>query len=62
MKNRLNRLLRLAFAAALVVALALSGWAQYREYSISGKVVDSQKNALNGVSFVMRDTYTIRSL
>ena len=37
---------RLALAAALVLALTLPGLAQYREYHISGKVLDSQKNPL----------------
>jgi tetratricopeptide (TPR) repeat protein len=52
---------RLALAAALVLALALPGLAQYREYHISGKVVDSQKNPLAGVLISLRDYATSRS-
>jgi hypothetical protein len=50
MRKRINLLRdRLAFAAALALVLALPGLAQYREYNISGIVVDSQKNPLAGV-------------
>jgi tetratricopeptide (TPR) repeat protein len=52
---------RLAFAAALILALALPGKAQYREYHFSGKIVDSQKNPLAGVSISLRDYATSRS-
>jgi tetratricopeptide (TPR) repeat protein len=52
---------RLAFVAALVLALALPGLTQYREYNISGKVVDSQKNPLAGVLITLRDYATSRS-
>jgi tetratricopeptide (TPR) repeat protein len=52
---------RLALAAALALTLALPGLAQYREYHISGKVVDSQKNPLGGVLIALRDEATSRS-
>jgi|GEM_PF-298616 len=52
---------RLAWAAALVLTLALTGLAQYREYHITGKVLDSQKNPLGGVLIALRDEATSRS-
>jgi tetratricopeptide (TPR) repeat protein len=52
---------RLGLAAGLVFILALPGLAQYREYNISGKVVDSQKNPLAGVAISLRDEATSRS-
>lgn len=52
---------RAAFAAALVLTLAFPAFAQYREYNISGTVVDSQKNPLAGVSINLRDHATSRS-
>jgi tetratricopeptide (TPR) repeat protein len=58
-KNTFGR--RAAFTAALVMGLALSAPAQYREYHISGKVVDSQKNPLGGVQITLRDMATSRS-
>ncbi len=62
MRDPLCRLTgRLALGAVLVFALALAGTAQYREYIISGKVVDSQKNPLAGVSISIRDNATSRS-
>ena len=53
---------RLALAAGLISALALTASAQYREYNISGRVVDSQKNPLAGVDITLRDQATSRSL
>jgi len=53
---------RLVFAAALIAVLSLPGLAQYREYNISGKVVDSQKNPLAGVEISLRELATSRSL
>lgn len=53
--------LRLALAGALLLALILPGAAQYREYHIVGKVLDSQKNPLEGVVIVLRDQATSRS-
>ncbi|HPW17875.1 MAG TPA: tetratricopeptide repeat protein [Candidatus Aminicenantes bacterium] len=52
---------RPAVTAALALALALPALAQYREYHISGKVVDSRKNALAGVAILLRDQATSRS-
>lgn len=52
---------RLAFMAGLALALAQPGLAQYREYHISGNVVDSRKNPLAGVAISLRDTATSRS-
>jgi tetratricopeptide (TPR) repeat protein len=52
----------LALAAGLISALTLTASAQYREYNISGRVVDSQKNPLDGVSITLRDQGTSRSL
>jgi Tfp pilus assembly protein PilF len=52
---------RLAVAAVLVLVLGLAAAAQYREYIISGKVVDSQKNPVAGVSILIRDHATSRS-
>jgi tetratricopeptide (TPR) repeat protein len=48
-------------AAALVLVSALPGFSQYREYNISGTVVDSQKNPLAGVQIGLRDHATSRS-
>jgi len=48
-------------AASLVLALCLPGLAQYREYNISGQVIDSQKNPLEGVEIDLRDQATSRS-
>lgn len=63
MRHRRPRIaVRLALAAGLISALALSAAAQYREYNISGRVVDSQKNPLAGVDIVLRDQATSRSL
>jgi tetratricopeptide (TPR) repeat protein len=52
---------RLALLGAMTMILALPGLAQYREYLISGKVVDSQKNPLAGVAISLRDKATSRS-
>ncbi|HSA95585.1 MAG TPA: tetratricopeptide repeat protein, partial [Acidobacteriota bacterium] len=52
---------RLALAAALALSLALPALAQYREYHITGKVLDSQKNPLGGVLISLRDEATSRS-
>jgi Tfp pilus assembly protein PilF len=53
--------LRPVFAAALALALVLPGLAQYREYHISGKVLDSQKKPLAGVLISLREEATSRS-
>lgn len=49
------------FAAALILTLTLPATTQYREYNISGTVVDSKKNPLAAVSIVLRDVSTSRS-
>jgi tetratricopeptide (TPR) repeat protein len=43
------------------LALALPGLAQYREYNISGRVVDTQKKPLDRVEITLRDRATSRS-
>jgi tetratricopeptide (TPR) repeat protein len=50
-----------ALVAGLVLALCLPAIAQYREYNISGQVIDSQKNPLEGVEINLRDQATSRS-
>jgi len=52
---------RPALMAVLILGLAVAGSAQYREYNISGTVVDSQKNPLPGVTIQLRDYATSRS-
>lgn len=52
---------RPALAAALALVLAATASAQYREYNISGKVVDSQKNPVPGCTIQLRDHATSRS-
>lgn len=49
--------------AALCSVLFLAGTAlaQYREYHIVGRVVDTQKNPLDGVEITLRDTISSRS-
>jgi tetratricopeptide (TPR) repeat protein len=51
----------MAVAASLISVLALTASAQYREYIINGKVVDSQQNPLAGVAITLRDHATSRS-
>ena len=51
----------LILTAGLIAALAPAAMAQYREYIIGGKVVDSQQNAMAGVSITLRDHATSRS-
>jgi tetratricopeptide (TPR) repeat protein len=50
-----------ALGAGLILALSLSARAQYREYLISGKVVDTKKNPVAGVEILLRDVATSRS-
>lgn len=61
-----SRHIRLAarpvLAAALLAGLSLAAAAQYREYNISGTVVDSKKAPLAGVTITLRDQSTSRSL
>jgi Flp pilus assembly protein TadD len=60
MKNRPHILLG---TSALLAALFLAGpvFGQYREYYITGKVVDTQKNPIEGVEIVLRDAGSSRS-
>ncbi len=43
-----------------VLALAVPGLAQYREYYITGKVIDTQKNPIEAVAIDLRDVKTSR--
>jgi tetratricopeptide (TPR) repeat protein len=52
---------RTALFAGLALAVCLPGLAQYREYLISGKVVDTAKNPVPGVEIRIRDVGTSRS-
>ena len=60
-QRKIPRGFRPALMAALILALAATGWAQFREYNISGTVVDSQKNPLPGVTIHLREYATSRS-
>ncbi len=53
---------RLALLAGLVLAVGLPGTGQYREYHITGMVVDTQRNPLAGVEISLREAATSRSL
>jgi tetratricopeptide (TPR) repeat protein len=60
MKNRTGPLFGLlVLAISLVSALPAAG--QYREYYVSGKVLDTQKNPLEGVEITARDILSNRS-
>jgi len=62
MKNPLCRTRAgLALWAALVFALSLPAYAQYREYLISGKVVDTKGYPVPNVEIRLRDTGSSRS-
>lgn len=62
MNVSLNRISVLAaLCAGFVLALSLAAPAQYREYLISGKVVDTQKNPVPDVEIRLRDEGTSRS-
>lgn len=54
---------RLSAALALLACLALApmGFGQYREYYLSGKIIDTQKKPLEGVEISLRDVATSRS-
>jgi tetratricopeptide (TPR) repeat protein len=49
------------FILLISLILALPGSGQYREYYLYGKVVDTQKNPLEGVEIALRDVETSRS-
>jgi tetratricopeptide (TPR) repeat protein len=60
MKNRTVQLLVLVFLWAGLI-LPLSGSGQYREYYLFGRVLDTQKNPLEGVEITARDVLSNRS-
>lgn len=43
-----------------ILILAVPGLAQYREYYITGKILDTQKNPVDGVAIDLRDVKTSR--
>lgn len=47
-------------AAFAAFSLAAPGWAQYREYYLRGRVVDTEKTPLAGVEIRLRDVATSR--
>jgi tetratricopeptide (TPR) repeat protein len=60
MRDRTSPLFR-TIILLFSLGLALPGFGQYREYNISGKVVDTQKKPLEGVEITLRDIATSRS-
>ncbi len=48
-------------SAACALVLATPGWAQYREYYIRGRVLDTQKQPLAGVAIRLLDPATSRT-
>ena len=56
-----NRFHPAAFVALFALFLALPVLGQYREYYIYGKVVDPQKNPVEGVEISLRDIVSSRS-
>src|SRR4030042_2441257 len=60
MKNRICQLFGLFILWAGLV-LPLPGSGQYREYYLYGKVLDTQKNPLEGVEITVRDVLSNRS-
>ena len=60
MKHRTAPLLALVILGISWI-LALPGRAQYREYYFHGKVVDTQKNPIEGADISLRDVATSRS-
>ena len=62
MKNPVNRTRAgIALWASLILVLSLPAFAQYREYLISGKVVDTQNKPVPDVEIRLRDMGTSRS-
>jgi tetratricopeptide (TPR) repeat protein len=59
--NARTPLLALAAVALAGALLAAPLAAQYREYHIVGKVIDTQKNPIEGVEITLRDTISSRS-
>lgn len=60
MENRTGRILGL-FVLWMGLILILPGSGQFREYYIFGKVLDTQKNPLEGVEVTVRDVLSNRS-
>ncbi|MDH4219093.1 MAG: tetratricopeptide repeat protein [Candidatus Aminicenantes bacterium] len=60
MKNRSFQLFG-TFILLIGLILVLPGFGQYREYYLYGKVLDTQKNPLEGVEITLRDVNTNRS-
>src|SRR4030043_2360518 len=60
MKNRIGQLFGL-FILWAGLFLPLPGSGQYREYYLYGKVLDTQKNPLEGVEITVRDVLSNRS-
>ena len=60
MKNRGGRIFGL-FVLWMGLILILPGSGQYREYYVFGKVLDTQKNPLEGVEITVRDILSNRS-
>lgn len=60
MNSRTGPLIRLLILS-IPLLLALPGWGQYREYYVSGKVLDTQKSPLEGVEITARDVLSNRS-
>ena len=59
MRNRTYRSLGLIALIGILV-LAVPGLAQYREYYITGKVIDTQKNPVEAAEISLRDVKTSR--
>jgi len=60
MKNRGGRIFSL-FVLGMGLILILPGSGQFREYYVFGKVLDTQKNPLEGVEITVRDVLSNRS-
>jgi tetratricopeptide (TPR) repeat protein len=60
LKHRTHPLIGLSVLFTCL-ALTLTGFGQYREYYIYGKVLDTQKGPLEGVEISLRDVATSRS-
>lgn len=60
MKNRGGRIFSL-FVLGMSLILILPGSGQFREYYVFGKVLDTQKNPLEGVEITVRDVLSNRS-
>jgi tetratricopeptide (TPR) repeat protein len=61
MEDRTGRLFGLFILLLTGLTLVLPTFGQYREYYLYGKVLDTQKNPLEGVEITLRDVATNRS-